>query len=157
MSRRAPAVGALLACAVVAGACAALRPGVRSPLLAVPARHLPVFSDDVDPASFREAIERTIPAHAVPCPHRSPSPSSEMTAFPSSTTSTTTARWTSPTSGCPPSTPLSRTHTETPAPLAPAQAHSAVTGSGQSVPIACAVPAGRLHAGSDSYSASATA
>jgi len=63
VSRRAPAVGALLACAVVAGACAALRPGVRSPLLAVPARHLPVFSDDVDPASFREANERTIPAH----------------------------------------------------------------------------------------------
>ena len=63
MSRRAPAVGALLACAVVVAACAALRPGVRSPLLAVPARHLPVFSDDVDLAFLREAIERTIPVH----------------------------------------------------------------------------------------------
>jgi membrane-bound lytic murein transglycosylase A len=53
----------LVACLGLAGACAALRPGVRSPLVTVPARHLPVFSDDVDLASFREAVERTIPAY----------------------------------------------------------------------------------------------
>jgi membrane-bound lytic murein transglycosylase A len=62
VSRRAT-LAALAACLSLAGACAALRPGVRSPLVAVPARHLPVFSDDVDPASFREAVERTIPAY----------------------------------------------------------------------------------------------
>ena len=60
MSRRA---SALLAALLVLGACAAMRPRARTPLVAVSARKLPALRDDLDLASFREAVERTIPAH----------------------------------------------------------------------------------------------
>jgi membrane-bound lytic murein transglycosylase A len=60
VSGRALAVAAL---AALVTACGAFRPGVRGPRMDRPARHLPVFSDGADAASFREAIRRTIPAH----------------------------------------------------------------------------------------------
>jgi len=63
VSRRAFARAALVGCLLVLGACAALRPGVRPALLSVPARRLPAFTDDLEPASLRQAVERTIPAH----------------------------------------------------------------------------------------------
>ena len=56
---------------------------------------------------------------------------------------------TSPTSGWPASTPLSRMQTRTPLPVAPPNAQSRVTRSGQSTPIEIRspAPAGRLQAG----------
>lgn len=50
----------LLASAVLAG-CGALRPGLRPPLVTVSARDLPVLEDDLDAASLRMAVERTLP------------------------------------------------------------------------------------------------
>jgi membrane-bound lytic murein transglycosylase A len=58
VSRRALTLAGTL---LVLGACAAMRP--RPPLVAVSARGLPPLTDDLDLASFREAVERTIPAH----------------------------------------------------------------------------------------------
>jgi len=52
----------LLAALLVVGACAGLRGGPRAPLVDVPARKLPALQDDLDLASFREAVGRTIPA-----------------------------------------------------------------------------------------------
>src|SRR5437879_5760585 len=62
---------------------------------------------------------------------------------------------TSPTSECPASTPLSRTQTRTPAPVAPPQAQSRVTSPGHSSGsvIRSTASAGRLQAGRGSSSA----
>src|SRR3954453_23335741 len=93
------------------------------------------------------ASERTIPAQAVPWPQRSPSASS-ATATSSSSRATATAPSSSPTSGWPASTPLSRMQTRTPLPVAPPQAQSRVTCSGQSpIEIFFAASAGMLQAG----------
>ena len=54
-------LAALVACLSLLDACAAMRP--RPPLVPVSARKLPALHDDLDLASFREAVERTIPAH----------------------------------------------------------------------------------------------
>src|SRR6266516_2984834 len=95
------------------------------------------------------ARARTIPAQAVPWPQRSPSASSFTSIRPSSVFMTATAPSSSPTSGWPRSTPLSRMQTRAPSPVEPPQAHSRVTRSGHSTPIAIrsAEPAGRLQAG----------
>ena len=76
------------------------------------------------------AIERTIPAHALPWPHTSPLASSVTSACSSSSTVTVTDRDTGPTSRWPASMPLSTTHTVTPLPVEPPSAHSRVTRSG---------------------------
>jgi len=63
VSRPRPSLAAALAGGMlVLAACAAMRPRARPPLVAVAARRLPPLSDDLDPASFREAVERTIAA-----------------------------------------------------------------------------------------------
>ena len=66
------------------------------------------------------------PAHALPCPQRSPWSSGSMRSPPSSSRSTATADCTSPMRGWA-STPLSITQTRTPAPVEPPNAHSRVT------------------------------
>ena len=60
MNRRAYA---LVAGLIVLDACGVMHPRARTPLVTVSARRLPPLSDDLDVASFREAVERTIPAH----------------------------------------------------------------------------------------------
>src|SRR5262249_37857958 len=92
---------------------------------------------------------RTMPAHAVPWPQRSPSLSGSTYASPSSPIVTATARSTSPTSSWAGSTPLSRMQTRTPAPVESAIAQSRVTRSGHSAGSRIRSPAsaGRLHAG----------
>src|ERR1043166_3393484 len=93
------------------------------------------------------ASPRTIPAHAVPWPHRSPSLSS-ATETSSSSLATATAPSSSPTRGCPASIPLSRMQTRIPCAVAPPQAHSRVTCSGQSpIEICFAASADMLQAG----------
>ena len=98
-----------------------------------------------------------IPAHAVPCPHRSPASSSAI-AISSPSRVTATDRCTVPTSGWSSSTPLSSTHTRTPSPRAPSQAQSRVTRSGHAVgsAIRSTAPAGRLQAGRSSSRGLAT-
>src|SRR4051794_6395732 len=102
-------------------------------------------------SSHSGASIRTMPAHAVPCPQRSPASSSAIT-MPSSDFVTATERCTSPTSGWASSTPLSRMQTRTPAPVAPPQAHSRETsgGHGEWTRSASSAEAGRLQAGSSS-------
>jgi membrane-bound lytic murein transglycosylase A len=53
---------ALLA-AMLANACGVLRPGVRGPLVPLWRFELPAFSDDLDLASLRDAVERSLPAY----------------------------------------------------------------------------------------------
>jgi membrane-bound lytic murein transglycosylase A len=48
---------------LILAACSALRPHARTPLVTVATGRLPAFRDDLDAASFREAVERTIAAH----------------------------------------------------------------------------------------------
>jgi membrane-bound lytic murein transglycosylase A len=62
VSRRVPALAAALVGCLLVGACGALRPA-RTPLVSVSASRLPAFSDDLDLASFREAVGRTVPVH----------------------------------------------------------------------------------------------
>jgi membrane-bound lytic murein transglycosylase A len=50
----------VLTALLVLGACAVIRP--RTPLVAVSARKLPALRDDLELASLREAVERTLPA-----------------------------------------------------------------------------------------------
>jgi membrane-bound lytic murein transglycosylase A len=54
-----------LGCALLA-ACAALHVTPSDPLVSVGTGHLPPFGEDLDPASLREAIERSLPAYTRP-------------------------------------------------------------------------------------------
>jgi len=54
-----------LGCALLA-ACAALRGAPENPLVGVGAGQLPPLREDIDPASLREAIERSLPAYTRP-------------------------------------------------------------------------------------------
>ena len=51
-----------MAALLFVAACGVIRPRPKTPLVAVPASKLPPLQDDMDLASFREAVERTIPA-----------------------------------------------------------------------------------------------
>jgi membrane-bound lytic murein transglycosylase A len=53
-----------IACAVLLAGCAATRPpAAGASLVGVGTRQLPAFADDLDAASLREALERTLPAY----------------------------------------------------------------------------------------------
>jgi membrane-bound lytic murein transglycosylase A len=52
-----------VAVCVLLGACGVMRPRALTPLLPVSARRLPALTDDLDAASLREAVERTLPAY----------------------------------------------------------------------------------------------
>ena len=96
------------------------------------------------------ASERTMPAHAVPCPETSPSVSSSAITSSSSPTEIVTALSSSPTSGWLASTPESRMQTRAPSPVEPPHAHSRVTRSGHSEgsEMRSTASFGRLQAGS---------
>ena len=134
---------------------------VPSGLMAAPLPVQPAPSTRTLATVHSGASERTIPAHAVPCPQRSPSTSSATTASSFSSREIVTALSSPPTSGWSASTPESRMHTRTPAPVDPPHAHSRVTRSGHSTGSAIRSTAsfGRLHAGRDSpvYSAACAA
>ena len=83
-------------------------------------------------SSHSGASERMIPAHAVPWPQRSPSVVVVRRHLVVVSRRPRPSAAPSPTSGWSSSTPLSRMQTRTPAPVAPPNAHSRVTGSGQS-------------------------
>src|SRR5215207_9587873 len=99
----------------------------RPPRSAVPLPVNPAPRTRTLKSSQSFAIERTIPAQAVPWPQRSPSTSSTTEISSPSPTSTATAPASSPTSGWSASIPLSRMQTRTPLPVDPPHAHSRVT------------------------------
>src|SRR5215210_6374543 len=130
----------------------------RPPCRIAPEPVKPAPSTRTECSSTSGAIARTIPAHAVPCPHRSPSSSGSSISSPSSPRRIAIAPATVPTSGWSRSTPLSRMQTRTPRPVASPSAHSRSTRSGHpaSIAIRSAAARGRLHAGSSSSSSSSS-
>jgi hypothetical protein len=99
-----------------------------SPVINAPALpDFPSVSTLTELIDTRGATPRMIPAHAVPCPAESRGSHSSTRAARPSAVTTCHARSTGATSGCAPSTPLSSTHTRTPAPSAPCHAQPSST------------------------------